>query len=173
MRERLYLTYDSKKDKAYTHNWINRAVEIDKIPRYKLDVKYVKRLCSALSYSSLFLLPEHMLYNGAKYTIPEICIRYQGIVASELYSMLKWFGNIAITDDVNQVLEYLAEIIKSPLYPEVFAWLGLNAETTYLALAASYASISGDIELLSICCDDLNYMKALRYINVKMGGIDI
>ena len=85
MRERLYLTYDSKKDKAYTHNWINRAVEIDKIPRYKLDIKYVKRLCSALSYSSLFLLPEHMLYNGAKYTIPEICIRYQGIVASELY----------------------------------------------------------------------------------------
>lgn len=168
--DKYYLTYSESKD-------LNKV--IDALDKYfdrnnfsKITLEYVKKLCGTFAYAGLFVLPEHMLYDGAKYTIPEICIQYKGLVAHDLYEFLNNMGAIATTDDTNKIIETLKTVLNSCLFTEVVQWLNVSPTKAYIALSACLAVLCNDSDLYNLCVAETSYPVVWKYVTANyLGGL--
>lgn len=102
-------------------------------------ITVLKKLCGAICYSALFILPEHELVNGKVYSFENICYHQVGLLKMALHETLENLSAIAVS--TSPACTELEEVLHSALTGEILSGLHLNTKDVYAALLISYVGI--------------------------------
>lgn len=121
-----------------------------------ISIATLRKLCGSLTYSFLFIIPEHFLEDKRSYTIEAICVHVLGLLNYSVHDILTSLGSICVKD--SDITDRLEETLHSCLYGETLALIGANTRETYAALLLCYARIKSlsDVEdkVRNMYCDD-------------------
>lgn len=124
-------TYHKEKSIDAVMNTVTELCEACYTPNSK---RALWRLLHVIAYSSVFLVPEHLLTDGYSYSIEDICSYQDGLINSvELHHVLE---QIAQLDNVDMKVVY--DILINALLPEILDLLHMPIFDVYCALCAAY-----------------------------------
>ena len=100
--------------------------------------KNIQRLCGALSYASLFVIPDYDLIAGKAYTVENSCYYVDGIIKLSYHSIVDCFYKL--TCGSSNIPDTLLKILLDCAFGEVMSVLRLPMRDIYVALLRCYCS---------------------------------
>ncbi len=133
------VTYHSNKTKSMAlgtvSNYCNSILSGD-----SATISVLQRLCGAVVYSSLFLIPDYNLVDGRQYTIENICYNVTGLLAIPMHEVLSLLGDICFEE--TDIESCLKEILGNSMFAEAVSLTGVNTKELYCALLRMYSKLS-------------------------------
>lgn len=104
------------------------------------SIDNLQKLCGALSYVSLFVIPDYELTAGKAYTVENSCYYVEGIIKLSYHALVDSFYKIT-TLNVN-IPETLYTVLSDCAFGETLSVLRVPMSRVYVALMRCYCAIT-------------------------------
>lgn len=137
MREKLTCVYRGHAFEDVARVVNNSCENITEDP----SVVNLQKLCGALSYASLFVIPDYDLTAGKAYTVENSCLHVDGIIKLSYHCIVESFYELT-TLRVN-IPDTLLKILLDCAFGETLSVMRIPMRDVYVALLRCYCNITG------------------------------